>query len=64
MSNISNTIIYIDKEKTWFWNQSIKKLEFNSKCNGYSDLKRDSESNNKEKTSKTDKKVFFSKLTK
>lgn len=57
MSNIRNTSANMDKKEIWFWNQSAKKLKFDSEYNKYSNLERDLESKVKKKRFKTEKKA-------
>lgn len=55
MGNIGNITANMDKIKTWFCNQNINKLEFNSKYKKYFNKKRDIRS--KRKKSRTKKKI-------
>lgn len=54
--NIGNTSADTDKKKTWFQNQSAKKLEFDSKNNSYSNSEKDLKLEAKKKGFKIEKK--------
>ena len=53
--NTGNTGADMDKEGTWFWNQSANELESDSECDGYSDSEGDSKPEAEEEGSKTEK---------
>lgn len=57
MSNTDNMGADLNKEGTWFWNQSINKLESDSEYHWYSNSKKDLEPETEREGSNTEKKA-------